>query len=362
MWIHCASAGELEQGKPVIEALKNNFPSHKILLSLFSPSGYAVAIKYQLADIVTYLPADTRSNAKRIFDIIKPELVIFVKYEYWFHHLSVVAFHHVPLLLVSAIFRKEQIFFRGYGKFFIQILFLFRKIFVQDQSSLELLNAHQVNHAVVIGDTRFDRVKKIAGNFTPLPVIDVFINHKKAIVAGSTWPEDERLLAAFVNSQDIKLIIAPHEINEGHIQNIEKLFPGSIRYSRIENADNNSNVLIVDNFGLLSKLYYYGIITYIGGGFNKSGIHNTLEAAVYGTPVFFGPNYQKFKEARDLINCRGAFSISNEEELKSKMNLLLNDAKHLEISSKASAKYVEENTGATEKIIQFIQANRLLTR
>lgn len=362
IWIHCASAGELEQAKPVIESLKKEYPDHKILLSLFSPSGYAVGMKYKHADIVTYLPADTRTNAKRFFHIVQPQLVIFVKYEYWYHHLSIVAFHHVPLLLISAIFRQEQIFFKTYGQFFKQILFLFRKIFVQDQQSLELLNAQQINHGIVAGDTRFDRVKIISEKFTPLHVIENFINNEETIVAGSTWPDDEKILASFIQFHDVKLIIAPHEIDEPHIKSIEKIFPGSIRFSGIENSNSNSKILIVDNFGMLSKLYNYGIISYIGGGFNASGIHNTLEAAVYGKPVFFGPNYQKFKEARDLISWGGAFSISTEEEFNLKIDRLLNDRKQLDFASNASKKYVKENTGATEKIIQFIQANRLLTR
>jgi 3-deoxy-D-manno-octulosonic-acid transferase len=362
IWMHCASAGEFEQGKPVIEALKKQYPHHKLLVSFFSPSGFSVGKKYKAADFITYLPLDTKSNAAEFLKIVNPELVIFIKYEYWYHHLKAVRSRNIPLLLVAAIFRKDQVFFKWYGGFYRKILFFFHHIFVQDQASLELLTASGINHCSIGGDTRFDRVKEIRENFSGLSRIEEFTGNHKIIVAGSTWPEDEKLLSqAIEKNPGSKLIIAPHEINEEHLASIEKLFPKATRYSKIQEAV-TGDVLIIDNFGMLSRLYQYATIAYIGGGFNKSGIHNTLEAAVYGKPVLFGPAYQKFKEARELIEKKGAFSFSTAEELSKIIASLLTDAGFLQRAGEASKNYVLENTGATGKLLQFIQANRLLTR
>lgn len=386
IWFHCASAGEFEQGKPVIEELKKNYPSHKILVSFFSPSGYSVAQKYPHADAITYLPADTRKNAKLFVEWIKPELVIFVKYEYWYHHLSVIAFHHIPLLMVSAIFRKDQLFFKWYGRFYKQMLFLFRQIFVQDENSLKLLKVNGMEHCSLSGDTRFDRVQKIADHFAEVPLLKEFIGGSKTIVAGSTWQQDEELLATYVKHHSVKMVIAPHEIKKEHIIQLQKIFPDCILYSELKNLFSknetpenflwnsinqqqqkdaqkiltSAKTLIIDNVGMLSRLYYYATITYVGGGF-KSGIHNTLEAVVYGKPVLFGPKYQKFKEARDLIEVGAAFSITNAEELKIKMDHFFNDPNEASKAGEAARNYVERNTGATQKIIHYIQEKRLLT-
>lgn len=386
IWFHCASAGEFEQGKPVIEELKTVYPSHKILVSFFSPSGYNVAKKYQHADIITYLPLDTRKNAKRFIQTVKPELVVFVKYEYWYHHLSVLAFHHIPVIMVSAIFRSDQLFFKWYGKFYKQILFLFREIFVQDENSLQLLKQNNIPHCSLSGDTRFDRVKKIADNFSQVPLIKEFIGANQAVVAGSTWDQDEEILAYYAKNRSVKIVIAPHEIKKDHVLQLQKSFPDCVRYSELKELFSHAEVhatsilnaineqqekdlqkklaeaktLIIDNVGMLSRLYHYATITYIGGGF-KSGIHNTLEAVVYGKPVLFGPKYQKFKEAKDLIAKGAAFSITNAEELQIKMEHLLNDPEQLSKASDAAKNYVEQNIGATQKIIQYIQENRLLT-
>lgn len=386
IWFHCASAGEFEQGKPLIEEIKRVYPSHKIVVSFFSPSGYSAAKKYAHADIITYLPADTRKNAEQFVGFIKPELVVFVKYEYWYHHLCAVAFHHIPLIMVSAIFRKEQLFFKTYGKFYKQMLFLFRQIFVQDKDSLELLKANGIEHCSVSGDTRFDRVEKIAGNFSEVPLVKEFIGESKVIIAGSTWEGDEEILSSYVKTNPVKIVIAPHEIKKDHILKLQQFFPDCVLYSEVNNLLAHNEVqtnsiwnsineqqekdlqkklagaktLIIDSMGLLSKLYYYATIAYVGGGF-KSGIHNTLEAVVYGKPVLFGPKYHKFKEARDLIAEGAAFSISNTEELKIKMDHLLNDPSELSKAGTFAKIYVEKNTGATQKILQFIQENRLLT-
>jgi 3-deoxy-D-manno-octulosonic-acid transferase len=363
IWIHCASAGELEQGKPLIEALKSQYPFHRIVISFFSPSGYQVAQKYTAADVITYLPADTRSNAKRFIELVHPDLVVFVKYEFWFHHISAAAFKHIPILLISAIFRKDQVFFKWHGKFFRQILFLFRQIFVQDANSATLLEDNQIMHCTVAGDTRFDRVKKIATDFKPLDLIATFKGGNKMIVAGSTWPGDEQVLSEYAKKGSTKFIIAPHDINETHLSQVKNYFPNSILYSQLL-ADPllQSQVLIIDNIGMLSRLYHYSDIAYIGGGFNRSGIHNTLEAAVYGKPVIFGPNFQKFREARELVAKGGAFSISNEDELAIKMDELLTNPQQWDHAADTSMQYVNENTGATQKMLEWIQANRLLTR
>jgi 3-deoxy-D-manno-octulosonic-acid transferase len=386
IWFHCASAGEFEQGKPVIEEVKKTYAAHKIVVSFFSPSGYNVAKKYPHADVITYLPSDTRKNAKQFIELIKPDLVVFVKYEYWYHHLSAVAFHHIPLIIVSAIFRRDQLFFKSYGKFYRQMLFLFRQIFVQDEDSLELLKTNSIQHCSLSGDTRFDRVKKIAGNFSEIPLLKEFIGESKTIVAGSTWEGDEEILSSYVKSSHVKIVIAPHEIKKDHILKLQQSFPDCVLYSEVKNLLAPTEVqvnsiwnsineqqqkdlqkklagaktLIIDSMGLLSKLYYYATVTYVGGGF-KSGIHNTLEAVVYGKPVLFGPKYHKFKEARDLIADGAAISVNNAEELKTKMDHFFNDPSELSKAGTAAKTYVEKNTGATQKIIQFIQENRLLT-
>lgn len=385
IWMHCSSAGEFEQGKPVIERLKKEYPAYKILVTFFSPSGFNAAKKYTSADFISYLPADTKANAKLFFDIVKPQLVAFVKYEFWYHHLSQAAYRHIPLLLVSAVFRKNQFFFKWYGRFYRQMLFLFRHIFVQDEPSVQLLKENGITHYSIGGDTRFDRVKEIAENFFPISPIEHFTQEQPTIVAGSTWPDDEKLLAS-LKQGEIKLIVAPHEINKEHIQAIQKLLPNSILYSHIKEAfaENikdplwhtvqnetgsflkkqlaEAKILIIDNVGMLSKLYHYATIAYIGGGFTKDGIHNALEAAVYGKPVIFGPNYKKYREAKELIDCGGGFSISTAEQLNHLITDLLHKKEKLHQSGEASKKYIDRNTGATEKIIQAIQANRLLTK
>ncbi|HEX8316647.1 MAG TPA: glycosyltransferase N-terminal domain-containing protein [Flavisolibacter sp.] len=390
IWVHCSSAGEFEQGKPVIEALKARYSTHKIVVSFFSPSGYAVATNYAVADVITYLPLDTKKNARAFINLIKPELAIFVKYEFWYHHLATASFHHIPVLLISATFRKEQVFFKGYGTFFRQILFLFRHIFVQDKASLDLLKENAVAQASISGDTRFDRVKKIADNFAEIKFIKDFAGDKKLVVAGSTWADDEQLLAEYAQKNpDIKFIIAPHEINAANLANVSHRFPNVYRYSWLEkeeqffplpNTDGPKwmavpeqqaehlnqqiaqvQVLIIDSVGLLSRLYQYATITYVGGGFTKDGIHNTLEAAVWGKPVIFGPNYKKYREAKELIAAGGGFSVPNADELKKLADELFSNEQYLQAVGDKAKKYIQDNTGATQKILQEIQAKRLLT-
>lgn len=359
-WIHCASAGEFEQAKPIIEALKKEFPQNKIIVSFFSPSGFISASNYKLADVLCYLPIDTVPNARKFIDITNPKLVIFIKYEFWFHYLSLVNEKGIACILVSAIFRRDQIFFKKWASFYKRILFFFNHIFVQDIHSYSLLKDNGISFCTVSGDTRFDRVNNISLNSDSFPIIENFIYNHQVIIAGSTWPDDETLLKS-LNLSKMKLIIAPHEISEQNILSIEKRFKGSVRYSRFNESNKHLSVLIIDNVGMLSKIYRYATIAYIGGGFTKSGIHNILEAAVYFKPVIFGPRYQKYKEAIDLLEENGAFSFTNKEELNEILDHLLNNKKALWEAGQKAGEYVSKNKGATQKVIYYIEANRLLT-
>lgn len=368
IWVHCSSAGEFEQGKPVIEALKKAYPGKKVLVTFFSPSGYGVAKNYPFADVLSYLPLDTRKNAEQFFKLVHPELVIFVKYEFWYHHLSVTAFHHVPILLVSASFRKEQVFFRSYGSFFRQMLHLFRHLFVQDKASEALLHSVGVHHCSISGDTRFDRVAAIAEKKAEIPFIDNFISNKQVIIAGSTWEDDDAVLATYAKANpQTKLVIAPHEITPAHLDKLKQLLPYSIRYSGVRQEKISApdlaaaQVLVIDSVGLLSRLYAYATITYVGGGFTKDGIHNILEAAVWGKPVLFGPNYRKYREAKELIQSGGACNVATADEFTKIADDLLSNESHLQSFAANAKNYIEKNTGATERIMKAIQEKRLLT-
>ena len=363
IWVHSSSLGEFEQGRPVIEALRSNYPDSKILLTFFSPSGYEIRKNYRGADWVFYLPLDSGSNAKKFFDIVKPSLVVFVKYDYWYYYLKECKIRKIPLLMVSGIFRKDQPFFKWYGALHQKMLKCFDHFFVQDKDSLQLLESININNVTIAGDTRFDRVSEIAESFKPLEEIEKFCGNSHLFVAGSTWPQDEKIISdSIADFPDLKLIIAPHEIGEKHLQQIETLFPKGTRYSTLtaHNALLTANCLIIDNIGMLSRLYQYATIAYIGGGFNK-GIHNTLEAAVYGKPVLFGPNYKKFKEAVGLIETGGGVSIASGKQLSSVIKKLLTDKEELQWRSKNSFDFVNQNRGATQKIIRYIEENRLLT-
>ena len=373
VWVHCASLGEFEQGRPVIERIKSQYPHHKLLLTFFSPSGYVIRKDYKGANWVFYLPMDGPQNAKRFLQIVKPSLVIFVKYEFWYYYLKEIKQNNIPLLLISAIFRKNSGFFKWYGELQRKMLFFFQHLFVQNEISKKLLDSIGLaNKCSVSGDTRFDRVIEIAENSTAIPTIEQFTANNKTIVAGSTWPEDEEVLQKAMKAIDnpsLRLIIAPHEISSDHISQIKKLFPGSILFSELANAngqltiDNKQpagNILIIDNIGMLSRLYKYAYITYIGGGFGK-GIHNTLEAAVYGKPVLFGPAYHKFNEAIGLTSQGGAIPINNTEDCVNAIQKLLKDEQLYAVSCKSAGDYVYANKGATERIMQYIQENRLLT-
>ncbi len=312
---------------------------------------------YSGADYIFYLPLDTRKNAKAFIEIINPRIAIFVKYEFWFHHLNELRKKNIPSILISGIFRREQIFFKWCGKSFQSVLKSFKTIFVQDKNSMELLQQFGISNTTLSSDTRFDRVIQVKNEAKQFPEIEKFCGDKKIIVAGSTWQEDENILLSFIKNQpdsNLKWIIAPHEISESHISNLlNQLGEKAIRYSEIQNATTQKQFLIIDNVGMLSSLYRYGTISYVGGGFGK-GIHNILEAAVYGIPVLFGPNYKKFREANDLVTEQCCYTIQNENEFASKVNQLLADKKIYEQSVTGCTKYVQTKTGATEQIVQYI--------
>lgn len=367
IWMHCASLGEFEQGRPVIERLKINYPDYKILLTFFSPSGYEVQNNYKNADWVFYLPIDGASNAKRFLEIVQPSLVIFVKYEFWYYYLKKIKYREIPLILISALFRQDMSFFKWYGAMQRKILSRFNHLFVQNAESKKLIdNIGLSTICTIAGDTRFDRVIEIASSSKSLPLIEKFIAGKKVLIAGSTWKNDEELLqqiSDFLSFNNIQLIIAPHEINTDHIEEIQKLFPGSLLYSSLSSSSQeiNADVLIVDNIGMLSTLYKYAWCCYIGGGLNRTGVHNVVEASVYHKPVFFGPNYEKYREAAELVAIKGAFAINDKDELIEQLNqFILNTSYYNESGEKAGA-YVTNNGGAVEIILDYIQENRLLT-
>ncbi|MEO8404278.1 MAG: glycosyltransferase N-terminal domain-containing protein, partial [Chitinophagaceae bacterium] len=366
IWMHCASLGEFEQGRPLLERLKIQYPDYKFLLTFFSPSGYEVRKDYKGADWIFYLPMDGAKNARRFLEIINPSLVIFVKYEFWYYYLKKIKYRNIPLLLVSALFWKEMSFFKWYGGLQRKMLSRFDHLFLQDEASKKLID--DIGYSAITsisGDTRFDRVIEIAEKAEPIPVIEQFIDGNKTIIAGSTWSEDEAVLKQTmetINDPSLKLIIAPHEINEKHLASIKEFFPTSVRLSQhltFNIQPSTPNILIIDNIGLLSRLYQYAWVTYIGGGFGK-GIHNTLEAAVYGKPVIFGPTFHKFKEAADLIKNGGAITISNAEDCIKVVKELLENPEKQAASATASGKYVNARRGASAKIIQYIQEKRLL--
>jgi 3-deoxy-D-manno-octulosonic-acid transferase len=369
IWFHCASLGEFEQGRPVLEKIKTDYPKHKILITFFSPSGYEVRKDYKPADYIFYLPIDSATHAKKFLEITNPSLVIFVKYEFWYYYFKNIREREVPFLLISAVFRNNQVFFKWYGSWYKKMLDSFTHLFVQDAASKKLLKTLGFEKNVSIaGDTRFDRVAAIARTFEPLPVIESYCNNQKVIVAGSTWPDDEKVLNevfSAINDPSLKLIIAPHEAGKDQLDQLKNLFPSAVFYSQLTTHDSrliiSGSPLIIDSIGLLSRLYHYAHITYVGGGFTRDGVHNILEAAVYGKPVVFGPVYKKYREAIELIEVEGAKSFSTTEELKQVFFTLLNDTEDYNQKCEASKRYVELNEGATEKILTFIQEKRLLT-
>lgn len=356
VWVHCASLGEFEQGRPLIEILKREFPSLKIVLTFFSPSGYEVRKNYSLADFVYYLPWDTSKNASAFVSAIKPVLTVFVKYEFWYHYANELQKRSIPTLSIASIFRPEQLFFKSYGGFYRGILQKFSYFFVQNYTSADLLKSIDISTVAVAGDTRFDRVVEIASTAEEIPIAKEFKNDEKVFVIGSAWPEDMEVLAPFINQQGehLKFIIAPHEINETSLVELEKsLERKHVRFSKAKEVEiAKVTVLIIDNIGMLSRLYKYGEFAYVGGAFGK-GLHNILEAACYGIPVFFGNrNYEKFQEAKDLINRGGAFDVTDYRDLVAKYEMVTAPENFL-LACEVTKAYVQENLGATEKIMTY---------
>ena len=364
IWMHCASLGEFEQGRPLLEKFRESNTDHKIVLTFFSPSGYEVRKNYKGVDEVFYLPIDSKINAQKFITTLKPTLVVWVKYEYWFYYLTALKKKNIPVILISAVFRKSQPFFKWYGKMWKQILQSFDKIFVQNTESVSLLQTIGfAQNTAVIGDTRFDSVIDIAKKNAPLPdVLLNFVKNSKVIIAGSTWEEDEEELVHYANTnKQIKFIIAPHEIDEERIADLKKLFKNSILFSQLADTYVNEQVVIIDNVGMLASLYRLADVAYIGGGFNDSGIHNILEAAVFGKPLIFGPVYDKFIEATQLVEAGGAFSFTNALELEELLHRLLKDEVFSQIAGEVCKNFVYKNGGATNKIMEYLYEKRLFT-
>ena len=357
IWVHCASLGEFEQGRPVIEALKSEFADHGIFLTFFSPSGFRVRKDYPNADYVFYLPLDTASNARKFVRKVKPRLAIFIKYEFWFFYSRALRKKNIPLISISSIFRPEQFFFRKTGSFNRKILKNVTHFFVQNQESIELLRSINLYNATLSGDTRFDRVKEIVDRKEDIPVAKAFKGTDKVFVVGSAWPEDLEVLIPFINENRLKFIVAPHEIDQDYIKHLRQaLTVKSILYTEAEDkALDEYSVLIINNVGLLSRLYRYGEFAFIGGAYGK-GLHNILEAASYGIPVLFGnKNFQKFQEAIDLINRGGAYPVEDYPDLKKKYELL-NIPETFLLACEVNRQYVEENVGATGKIMAYCRS------
>ena len=362
VWFHCSSVGEFEQARPLIEWYKENSKEYKILLTFFSPSGYEMRKNYPLADWIYYLPVDTASNARKFLDAVQPQKAIFIKYEFWYNYLNQLRKRGIKTYIVSAIFREDQVFFKPWGGLFRKMLSSFTALFVQDELSGRLLESIGIKENVTIcGDTRFDRVNQITAQSKEFPAISRFSKDSFTVLAGSTWPPCEEILAATVkNFSKLKLVIAPHEIHKEHIAKILETFKGYklVKFSDIKDESDprldTANVLLIDCMGILSSIYRYGDFAYIGGGFGV-GIHNILEAATYGIPVAFGPKYQKFKEARDLVELQGATSVRNQQEFYALLDKLVKNKPVREERGKVCLDYVKKNLGATEKIISIIE-------
>lgn len=363
-WFHAASLGEFEQGRPIIEEYKRVFPEHKILLTFFSPSGYEVRKNYDGADIVCYLPIDTPTNALRFLRTIRPVVAFFIKYEFWYNYLHILRHRNVPVYSVSSIFRKDQVFFKWYGFQYRHVLKCFTHFFVQNEESKRLLATLGMNNVMVTGDTRFDRVMQIAHESKEIPAVKAFKNGKKVFVAGSSWLPDEQIfIPYFAKHPEWKLVIAPHVIGESHLEQIMNLLEGRkvMRYTQIKAEDAealiNADVLIIDCFGLLSSIYKYGDVSYVGGGFGV-GIHNLPEAAVWNLPVIFGPNHQKFKEAIELKECGGGIAIEDAADFAEVMDELIESNERLRGAADAAGNYVSSHSGATMKLLNFLKERK----
>ena len=356
VWFHAASLGEFEQGRPLMERLRELHPEYKILLTFFSPSGYEVRKDYKGADIVCYLPLDTIRNSRRFLRAVRPVMAFFIKYEFWYNYFHILQHRGVPVYSVSSIFRKDQIFFRWYGRGYGKVLHCVTKFFVQNEESCRLLSGIGINCTEVVGDTRFDRVLQIRDAAKRLPLVEAFAGGRKVFVAGSSWGPDEDIFIRYFNEhKDWKLIIAPHVISDEHLgQILSKLQRKTVRYTQANAEDAGSaECLVIDCFGLLSSVYNYGDVAYVGGGFGV-GIHNVLEAAVWGMPVFFGPNNKHFQEAQWLLKSEGGIEIQGYDDFAAMMDRFAAQPGLVEERGKAAAKVVEEHTGATRRVLEAV--------
>lgn len=363
IWFHAASLGEFEQGRPLMEQIRREHPQYKILLTFFSPSGYEVRKNYAGADIICYLPIDTIGNARKFLRTVRPVMAFFIKYEFWYNYLHVLKHRQIPIYSVSSIFRKDQVFFKWYGRHYGKVLNCFTRFFVQNEESRRLLATIGIHDVDVVGDTRFDRVLQIKEAAKQLPIVESFVQgtadgkRAKVFVAGSSWLPDEEIFIPFFNKhKDWKLIIAPHVIGEDHLKQIDQLLDRkTVRYTQATEATaSEADCLLIDCFGLLSSVYHYGDISYVGGGFGV-GIHNVLEAAVWDMPVIFGPNNERFREAQGLKKAQGGFDIASAEDFERIMLRLMTDASYLHDCGQHAGQFVEGMTGATPKILRHIQ-------
>jgi len=357
IWFHAASLGEFEQGRPLIERIRKDYPEYRILLTFYSPSGYEVRKNYEGADIICYMPVDTPFNAIRFLRLVHPVMAFFIKYEFWYNFLHILKHRNIPTYSVSSIFRKEQVFFKWYGKGYSRVLKCFSRFYVQNEESKQLLKGIGVNNVDVVGDTRFDRVIQIRDAAKQLPVVESFVKDAPQVfVAGSSWPPDEEIFLKYFNQhREWKLILAPHVIGEDHLKLISGLAEGRkvVRYTKTNAEDvSDADILIIDCFGLLSSIYHYGNVSYVGGGFGV-GIHNTLEAAVWNIPVIFGPNNKKFQEAQGLLNAHGGFEINSYEDFEKVMTDFSDNSK-VEEAGQNAGRFVESLAGATDKILSTI--------
>lgn len=357
IWFHAASLGEFEQGRPLIERIRTDYPEYKILLTFFSPSGYEVRKNYEHADIVCYLPIDTIRNARSFLRTVRPCMAFFIKYEFWYNYLHILKHRNVPVYSVSSIFRENQIFFHWYGMGYGRVLKCFTHFFVQNHQSVELLNRLGIRKVDVVGDTRFDRVLQIKELAKQLPIVEAFKDGRKVFVAGSSWEPDEDIFIPFMSEhRDWKLIIAPHVIAESHLRAIEqKLQLRTVRYTQTTPEEaRDAQCLIIDCFGLLSSVYHYGEVAYVGGGFG-AGIHNVLEAAVWGIPVIFGPNNQRFQEAQQLKRVHAGIEITDQTSFATVMSQFMTQPDVLQQCGQAAETFVVERAGATEKILKLVK-------
>jgi len=360
LWFHCASLGEYEQGLPVFKELRKTYPNHKMILTFFSPSGYEIRKNTEIADVVVYLPFDTRSNAKRFLDLVHPELTIFVKYDIWPNVLNELKKRELKAVLISALFRENQIYFKFYGNFMKKALFAFQHIFTQDENSKILLERINYKHVTVSGDTRFDRVYSQLTLDNSLDFIEKFKDHKLCIVAGSTWMEDEVFLVDYINSLEtdsIKFIIAPHNIKSSQIEKLKQsINKKTILFSEKEKSNiSEAQVLILDTIGLLTKVYSYANVAYVGGAVGKTGLHNTLEPAVFGVPIVIGEHFNNFPEAKIMLVNQGLFSIKTKEELKEILDNLIDNTTLRVSSGEKNLNYIKNNRGAVIQIISYLR-------